>query len=161
MGKDVNALSYRPIGVIRSPFTEPGEGPVQPRYAKGAAGTVEVFAEFADGLLDLEGFSHIVLLFHFHRARPAALRLVPFLDDQERGVFATRAPRRPNPIGMSVVRLVRREGTTLFIENVDALDGTPLLDIKPHVPRFGVDGPVRGGWHDAIDESLAAERGWR
>jgi tRNA-Thr(GGU) m(6)t(6)A37 methyltransferase TsaA len=122
---------------------------------------VEVFGEFSEGLADLEGFSHVILLYHFHRAGPPALRVIPFLDDQKRGVFSTRAPRRPNPIGLSVVRLLRREGNTLHIENVDALDGTPVLDIKPLVSRFDAIGPVRSGWHESIDEETATERGWR
>jgi len=155
------AITYRPIGVIRSPHVDPAKTPIQPTYAAGIRGTVELDPAYEEGLEDLEGFSHIVLLYHLHRAGPVRLRVVPFLDDRERGLFATRAPCRPNPIGMSVVRLVRREGRILHVENIDALDGTPVLDIKPHVARFGVDGAVRCGWQDAVDEDTASQRGRR
>jgi len=161
MERAQEAITYRPIGVIRSPHVDPAKTPIQPIYAAGIRGTVELDPAYEEGLDDLEGFSHIVLLYHLHRAGPASLRVVPFLDDRERGVFATRAPRRPNPIGMSVVRLVRREGRILHIENIDALDGTPVLDIKPHVARFGVDGTVRCGWQDAVDDHTASQRGRR
>jgi len=154
-------ITYQPIGVIRSPHTDPAKCPIQPRYARGIEGRIEINPAFEDGLDDLDGFSHIVLLFHFHRAKPHRLKVVPFLDDAPRGVFSTRAPSRPNPIGMSVVRLVRREGCILHITNVDVLDGTPLLDIKPHVERFGVDGPIRSGWQGAVDETEAERRGRR
>ncbi|UCF10959.1 MAG: tRNA (N6-threonylcarbamoyladenosine(37)-N6)-methyltransferase TrmO [Candidatus Bipolaricaulota bacterium] len=155
------SISYRPIGVIRSPHVDPRRTPIQPRYAAGIAGSIEIFPEFSAGLDDLEGFSHIVLLYHFHRSHGSRLRVVPYLDDEERGVFATRAPHRPNAIRMSVVRLVRREGNILHIEDIDALDGTPVLDIKPHVPRFGVEGAVRSGWLESVDEATATRRGRR
>jgi tRNA-Thr(GGU) m(6)t(6)A37 methyltransferase TsaA len=110
--------------------------PIQPAGACGVRGTVEVFPEFCGGLDDLGGFSRIILVYFFHRSHGYALRVVPFLDDRERGVFATRAPRRPNPIGLSVVRLVAVQGCRLVIEDVDVLDGTPVLDIKPYVPSI-------------------------
>jgi len=154
-------ISYRPIGVIRSPHTDAAKCPIQPRYARGIEGRIEIDAAFEEGLDDLDGFSHVVLLFHFHRAKPYRLKVVPFLDDAVRGVFSTRAPSRPNPIGMSVVRLLRREGRVLHIADVDVLDGTPLLDIKPHIERFGVEGPVRCGWQEAVDEAVAERRGRR
>jgi tRNA-Thr(GGU) m(6)t(6)A37 methyltransferase TsaA len=154
-------VTYRPIGVVRSPHTDPTHCPIQPRYARGIEGRVEIAADMEEGLTDLEGFSHIVLLFHLHRAAPARLSVVPFLDDVPRGIFATRSPRRPNPIGMSVVRLLRREGRILHIADIDVLDGTPVLDIKPHVPRFGVKGEVRSGWQERIDEAEAERRGRR
>jgi len=154
-------ISYRPIGVIRSPYTDPAETPIQPRYARGIEGRVVIDPPFEEGLDDLDGFSHIVLLYHLHRAGPYRLKVVPFLDDVPRGVFATRAPSRPNPIGMSVVRLLRREGRVLHIADVDVLDGTPLLDIKPHIERFGVDGGVRSGWQSGVDEADAERRGRR
>jgi len=154
-------ISYRPIGVIRSPHTDPAKCPIQPRYARGIEGRIEIDPAFEEGLDDLDGFSHVVLFFHFHRARPCRLKVVPFLDDTSRGVFATRAPSRPNPIGMSVVRLLRREGRVRYIADVDVLDGTPLLDIKPHIERFGVEGPLRCGWQEAVDEAEAERRGRR
>jgi tRNA-Thr(GGU) m(6)t(6)A37 methyltransferase TsaA len=155
------SVTYRPIGVIRSPHTDPAKCPIQPRYARGIEGRIEIDSAFAEGLDDLDGFSHIVLLFHLHRAKPHRLKVVPFLDDVPRGVFSTRAPSRPNPIGMSVVRLLRRDGCVLHIADVDVLDGTPLLDIKPHVERFGVDGSIRSGWQETIDEDDAERRGRR
>lgn len=142
----MNPISLTPIGVVHSPFSEPAGTPIQPRAAKGVFGTITLAAEYAAGLADLDGFSHIIVLSYFHRAAPFKLAVTPFLDDAPRGLFATRAPSRPNPIGLSVVELVRVEGTTLHIRNVDMLDGTPVLDIKPYVPAF--DGPenVRVGW---------------
>jgi tRNA-Thr(GGU) m(6)t(6)A37 methyltransferase TsaA len=140
------SIKFKPVGVIHSPFKDTAGMPIQPSGAAGVAGTVEVFEAFRAGLADLEGFSHIVLLYHFHRSQGFDLRIVPFLDSRERGLFATRAPKRPNPIGMSVVKLVGIEEGTLHIENVDILDGTPLLDIKPYVPEFDAPGKVRTGW---------------
>ena len=155
------AIVYRPIGVIHSPHTDPKATPIQPVYAQGVAGRAEVLPEFAEGLQDLEGFSHVYLLYHFHRAREVRLVVKPFLEDTPHGVFATRAPCRPNPIGMSLVRLVRREGAVLHLEDVDVLDGTPLLDIKPYIGRFDVRENVRCGWQEGVDEATAKRRGRR
>lgn len=110
---------------------------------------------------DLAGFSHIWLLYWFHQAGPARLIVQPFLQDVEHGVFATRAPTRPNPIGLSLVHLVRREGCVLYLEDVDILDGTPLLDIKPYVPRFDYRADARTGWLAVVDEQEARQRGQR
>ena len=120
--------------------------PIQPTAAAGVRGTIEVSADVVDGLKDLDGFSHIILLYHFHRVTQTKLAVIPFIDDVPRGVFATRAPSRPNPIGLSIVRLLGIEGNTLFIENVDIIDRTPLLDIKPYVPAFDRQEGVRAGW---------------
>jgi tRNA-Thr(GGU) m(6)t(6)A37 methyltransferase TsaA len=120
--------------------------PIQPAGARGVAGTVEVLPEYCDGLKDLEGFSHIFLIYHFHLSQGYSLRVKPFLDDSMRGVFATRAPKRPNAIGISVVRLVEIKGCTLRIEDVDIAEGTPLLDIKPYVPQFDAREAERIGW---------------
>jgi tRNA-Thr(GGU) m(6)t(6)A37 methyltransferase TsaA len=120
--------------------------PIQPVGARGISGTIELQAEYQDGLKDLEGFSHIILIYHFHLSEGYSLQAKPFLDDTPRGIFAVRAPRRPNPIGISVVRLERIEGPTLYICNVDVVDGTPLLDIKPCVPDFDCLEDVRIGW---------------
>ena len=139
-------IAYAPIGIIHSPFTEPRGTPIQPAAAQGVRGTVEVFEKYRPGLKDLAGFSHVILLYHFHRSRGFRLRVVPFLDTRARGLFATRAPKRPNPIGLSVVRLDRIEKGILHVRNVDVLDGTPLLDIKPYVPGFDARGRVRTGW---------------
>ena len=142
----MTTISYRPIGIIHSPFEGIEDVPIQPVAAAGIHGTIEVFAEFAAGLKDLEGFSHIILLYHFHRVTQVRLTVIPFLDREPRGVFATRAPSRPNHIGLSIVRLLGIEGNVLQIENVDILDGTPLLDIKPYVPKFDHHEVERMGW---------------
>lgn len=152
------SVTYEPIGTIHSPFTSVQGMPIQPNSARGIRGTVEVFAPFAVGLQDLEGFSHLILLYHFHRATQARLSVVPFLDRESHGIFATRAPTRPNPIGVSVVRLLRLEGRVLEIENVDILDGTPLLDIKPYVPAFDHFEVERLGWLAAAGGSAEAVR---
>jgi tRNA-Thr(GGU) m(6)t(6)A37 methyltransferase TsaA len=120
--------------------------PIQPAGAKSISGTIDIFPEYAEGLKDLAGFSHIILLYHFNRTRRSKLIVIPFMDSKPRGVFATRAPKRPNPIGLSVVKLRKIEGNTLYIENVDILDGTPLLDIKPYVPEFDQYPADRIGW---------------
>ena len=138
-------IRYVPIGIIHSPFKEPSGVPIQAAAAEDTKGTVEIFPEFADGLKDIEGFSHIILLYHFHLAGEA-LQVKPYMDDELRGVFATRAPPRPNPIGMSIVRLVRVEGERLHIRDVDVVDGTPLLDMKPYVPEFDVREATSIGW---------------
>jgi len=142
----MNNIRYKPIGVIHSPFKEPKGTPIQPAGAKGIEGTVEIFPEYAEGLKDIEGFSHIILLYHFHLSRGAALIVKPYMDSEAHGVFAMRGPSRPNPLGMSVVRLVRVEGNTLHIQDVDIVDGTPLLDIKPYVPGFDMREVHRIGW---------------
>jgi tRNA-Thr(GGU) m(6)t(6)A37 methyltransferase TsaA len=122
---------------------------------------VEVFPEFAEGLRDLEGFSHVFLIYHFHRAGAMRLVVKPFLQDVERGVFATRAPCRPNAIGLSLVKLACRDGRELHVEGVDVLDGTPLLDIKPFIARFDRRDLTRDGWQEEVDEKAAEERGKR
>ncbi|MBW1646333.1 MAG: tRNA (N6-threonylcarbamoyladenosine(37)-N6)-methyltransferase TrmO [Deltaproteobacteria bacterium] len=139
-------MEYQPIGIIHSPFQEPAGMPIQPAAAGDTEGKVEIFPEFSAGLKDLEGFSHLILIYHFHRSQGYRLQVVPFLDTEPRGVFATRAPKRPNPIGISVVRLQGVDGRTLAVSSVDILDGTPLLDIKPYVPDFAPGGEVRIGW---------------
>ncbi len=130
-------------------------------YAKGCRGRAEIFPEFTEGLRDPEGFSHVYLLYHFHRAGTAKLLVKPFLQDVEHGVFATRAPCRPNAIGLSVVELVRREGNVLYLDGIDVLDGTPLLDVKPYTARFDRFETSRNGWQDDVDEETARQRGRR
>ncbi len=149
---------YKPVGVIHSQFKEPKGTPIQPRAAKGVRGTVEVFPEYIEGLKDVEGFSHIILLFHFHLAREAKLTAKPFMDDTKRGIFAIRGPSRPNPIGLSVVRLVRVDGATLHIEDLDIIDGTPLLDIKPYVPEFEPEKVFSIGWLEGLVDRLPDSR---
>jgi len=142
----VNEIKYKPIGVIHSPFKEPEGTPIQPASAKGIDGTVEVFPEYAEGLKDLEGFSHIILIYHFHLSKKSSLRVKPYMNKEEHGVFAMRGPSRPNPIGTSTVRLVRIEENILHVQDVDIVDGTPLLDIKPYVPEFDVRDVEKIGW---------------
>jgi tRNA-Thr(GGU) m(6)t(6)A37 methyltransferase TsaA len=142
-------IEYRPIGVVRSPFTTTQGMPIQPTRARDVRGTVELDPAFAEGVEDLEGFSHIILLSHLHRSKPFRLKVVPFLDTVERGLFATRSPNRPNPIGLSVVRLVKVDGPRLEIEGIDLLDGTPVLDIKPFVGDFEQPTEISTGWLEA------------
>ena len=153
-------VTYHPIGFVRSPFRRPRGTPIQPPAAAGVSGTIEVDPAYADGLKDLEGFSHLILLYHFHLSKPAALQVRPFMDDEPHGVFAMRGPSRPNSIGLSVVRLLAVEGTTLEIQDVDVVYGTPLLDIKPYVPEFDSRGPegVRIGWLGPNIQKLRTQR---
>ena len=148
-------IEFKPIGIIHTPFTTPENMPIQPAGAAGVQGTVEIFDEFLAGLKDLDGFSHIILLYHFHRSQGFSLQVVPFMDTQGRGVFATRAPKRPNPIGLSIVALDRIESGVLHVRNVDMLDGTPLFDIKPYVPEFDSHTDVRTGWLEEARKSVA------
>jgi len=142
-------IEYRPIGLIHTPHETTAAAPIQPSRAKGARGTVELFADYAEGLRDLDGFSHIILLYHLHESNGYRLRVTPFLDTEPHGLFATRAPWRPNPIGLSVVRLVAVEENNVVVRDVDMLDGTPLLDIKPYVTEFDQRTEVRLGWCEA------------
>jgi len=139
-------IVYCPIGIIRSPFKRVEGTPIQPVGAEGVRGKIELREEFVAGLKDLDGFSHIILIYHFSLSEGYALEVKPFLDDRLRGVFATRAPKRPNPIGISVVKLIGIEGIVLHIEDVDIVDGTPLLDIKPYVPQFDSRETAAIGW---------------
>lgn len=139
-------LNYKPIGIIHSPFNKPKGTPIQPANGFENNGTVEVFPEYADGLKDLEGFSHIFLLYHFHLSNEPSLEVIPFMDNQPHGVFATRAPSRPNPIGISVVHLIKIVGNIIHVKNLDIIEGTPLLDIKPYVPEFDERKVEKLGW---------------
>ncbi|MBN1339507.1 MAG: tRNA (N6-threonylcarbamoyladenosine(37)-N6)-methyltransferase TrmO [Bacteroidales bacterium] len=142
----MNGILYQPIGIVHTPFTDIKDMPIQPSAAAGVKGYAEVYPEYEKGLKDLDGFSHIILIYHFHLSNGYRLEVRPFLDEKTHGVFATRAPRRPNNIGISVVQLVKIENNILHIENVDILDGTPLLDIKPFVPDFDAAADTRIGW---------------
>ena len=132
--------------------------PIQPAGAAGVKGTVEVFEDFHAGLKDLDGFSHIILLYHFHRIHSFDLHVVPFMDSEPRGLFATRTPKRPNPIGLSVVQLDKIENGVLHIQNVDILDGTPLQDIKPYVPEFDAQVEVRTGWLEKARKTVSSRK---
>ena len=142
----MNQISFNPIGVIHSPFTHIEGMPIQPSAAKGIKGHIVVKEEYVDGLCDLDGFSHIYLLYHLHLSKSFNLKVIPFLDDQQRGVFSTRAPNRPNPLGLSVVKLIKIEFNILKIVNIDILDGTPLLDIKPYVHEMNEVKHYKTGW---------------
>ena len=138
---------YRSIGTVRSPFTQAGGMPIQPSRAQAAEGCLELEPEFWPGLKDLDGFSHLLLVSHLHRTGAAQLQVIPFLDTQPRGIFATRAPARPNPLAISVLRILRVEPGRVLVADLDLLDGTPILDIKPYVPEFDARLDVRIGWY--------------
>jgi tRNA-Thr(GGU) m(6)t(6)A37 methyltransferase TsaA len=151
-------IEFQAIGVIHTPFKNPEGMPIQPAGAAGVKGTVEVFEQYRPGLKDLDGFSHIILLYYFHRSHGFNLYVVPFMDVEPRGLFATRAPKRPNPIGLSVVQLDEIEDGVLYIQNVDVLDGTPLLDIKPYVPEFDAQVEVRTGWLEKARKTVSRRK---
>jgi tRNA-Thr(GGU) m(6)t(6)A37 methyltransferase TsaA len=138
---------FRPIGIIRTPFGDAEGMPIQATAAIGVAGRIELDPDLAEGLRDLDGFTHLILIYHLHLVRSPRLTVTPFLDDRPHGIFATRAPARPNPIGLSTVRLVAISGSSIEIEDVDMVDGTPLLDLKPYVPAFDQRDDVRIGWY--------------
>ena len=143
----MSVLTYKSIGVVHSPFKEPKNVPIQAVASKGTTGTLEIYPEYAEGLQDLDGFSHLILLYHFHLIKEdCSLMVKPFLDDQLHGVFATRSQDRPNKIGISVVSLTKIEKNTLHVQDVDIIDGTPLIDIKPFVPEFDCRKTDKIGW---------------
>ena len=144
-------MKLEPIGIIHSPHRQPTGTPVQTAYAAGCTGTVEIFPPFVAGLKDLAGFERIWLIYWFDRIGAPRLEVTPFLDTESHGIFATRAPCRPNPIGFSPVRLLGFEGNILRVTDLDMLDGTPLLDLKPYVPAFDSFTAQRIGWCDRID----------
>ena len=139
-------ITYKPIGIIRSPFKKSKGTPVQPTAATEAEGIIEIYPEYSEGLLDLDGFSHIIILFHCHLSNKLFLKVKPYMDDIPHGVFATRAPSRPNSIGLSIVRLLTIKKNLLHIKEIDIVDGTPLLDIKPYVEQFDYRKNSRKGW---------------
>lgn len=132
--------------------------PVQPAAAKGVKGKVVLEEKYTEGLKDLEGFSHIYLIYYLHKSDAYKLKVIPFLDEEERGLFSTRAPNRPNPIGISVVRLLNIQNNQLEIENVDILDGTPLLDIKPYIPAFDTFPADKTGWLEGKEQELGKRK---
>ena len=154
----MNEIRYKPIGIIHSPFKEPRGTPIQPAGAQDIEGTVEIASEYVAGLKDIEGFSHIILIYHFHLSMGYLLKAQPYMDEESRGVFATRAPSRPNPIGISIVRLVKVDGNMLHIKDVDMVDGTPLLDIKPYVPQFDTRKVEKIGWLEKRVNKLSKAR---
>jgi tRNA-Thr(GGU) m(6)t(6)A37 methyltransferase TsaA len=151
-------VTYRAIGVVHSSFVNPKGMPIQPTGDASAPGLVEVFPEYVEGLRDLDGFSHVILLYHMHAVRRVSLTVIPFLGDQPHGVFATRAPARPNPIGLSILGLTRVDGGVLHLANVDILDGTPVLDVKPYVPEFDKPRHVRVGWLEKARQHVRSRK---
>jgi len=151
-------IVYHPIGVIHSPFKDLEGMPIQPTGETSAPGTLEIYPEYAQGLKDLEGFSFIILLYHFHQVSHSSLMVTPFLSSETHGIFATRAPTRPNPIGLSIVKLVKIDGNKLSVENLDVLDGTPLLDLKPYVPEFDWRPDARTGWLESVKGKVREKR---
>jgi tRNA-Thr(GGU) m(6)t(6)A37 methyltransferase TsaA len=154
----MSEIRYKPIGIIHSPFKEPKGTPIQTAGAEGIDGSVEVFPKYVEGLKDLKGFSHIILVYHFHLSKKPSLKVKPFMDEEVHGVFAIRGPSRPNPIGISIVRLVGIEKNILHIQDIDIVDGTPLLDIKPYVPEFDVREAERIGWLEKNVDKLATSK---
>lgn len=152
---------FQPIGYIYSPNKETSRTPIQPVFCNDIEGRVVLETEYTDGLKGLEGFSHIYLFYYFHESQKVCLQLKPYLLDQEQGVFATRAPHRPNKLGMSLVRLVSIEENVLHVKDIDIIDGTPLFDIKPYVQRFDSRENVKSGWQDTISERISLSRGAR
>lgn len=147
-------ITYHPIGIVHSPFKSPEGTPIQPVAAKGTEAIIEIFPQFSEGLTDLEHFSHIYILFDLHLAQKKELMVVPFLDNKPHGIFATRSPGRPNSIGISVVILDRIENNKLHVKNIDILDGSPVLDIKPYIPQFDVFENVESGWFPKNKETI-------
>jgi len=154
----MNEIRYEPIGIVHSPFKEPKGTPIQSVGAEGIDGTVEIFQKYVEGLKDLEGFSHIILIYHFHLSKGFSLKVKAYLDIEEHGVFATRAPSRPNSIGMSIVRLIKIEENILHVQDIDIVDGTPLLDIKPYVPEFDLRRVEKIGWLEKNVHKLPTTR---
>jgi tRNA-Thr(GGU) m(6)t(6)A37 methyltransferase TsaA len=151
-------VTFRPIGIIRTPFVATEGMPIQATAAVGVPGRIELDPDLIEGLADIDGISHLILLYHLHRITATRLTVTPFLDEQRHGIFATRSPARPNPIGLSTVRLIAVSGSTIEIEDVDMVDGTPLLDIKPYVPAFDDRDDVRVGWFTDRLDGLAQTR---
>ena len=143
---EANKITYNAIGIVHSPHKSIEGIPIQPIGAKGIKGEIEIFEEFQEGLRDLEGFSHIIVLYHFHKSKDFKLIVKPFLDNETRGIFATHAPNRPNSIGLSVLRLINVIRNVIHVENVDILDETPVLDIKPYVSKFDSVEEEKNGW---------------
>lgn len=153
----LSEIRYQPIGIIHSPFNEPKGMPIQTILANTNVGTVEIFAEFQEALKDLNGFSHIFLLYHFHRAKPFQPLVTPFFDQDFRGLFATRAPARPNAIGLSVVELLSIADGILHVRGIDVMEGTPLLDIKPYIPDFDRRDSCSTGWFGETNKAARVD----
>ena len=149
------SIIIKPIGIINTPYKEPKGMPIQGKFKKGVVGTAKIFPEYKDGLKDIKGFSHIILIYHFNRSKEERITGKPFLEDTEHGIFAIRSPHRPNHIGFSIVKLKGVKGNVITFSEVDILDGTPLLDIKPYVKHFDSRDKVKNGW---IDKHFLTEK---
>lgn len=150
-------ITIKPIGVIHTPFVEINNMPIQPLAAEGVKGVIELDESFVDGLKDLNGFSHITLIYQFHKVDGYKLQVVPFMDTEPHGIFATKAPKRPNAIGISTVKLLSIKNNLIEIEQIDVLDGTPLIDIKPFYPRYDNREDVQIGWLEK-NKNLSVEK---
>jgi tRNA-Thr(GGU) m(6)t(6)A37 methyltransferase TsaA len=145
-------IELKPIGILRTPFESPDKMPIQPCSKGAASGTALVFPEYTDGLYHLDGFTHIILIYYLHRVKRQELIVTPFLDNTSHGVFATRAPVRPNPVGISIVRLEKIEDNILYLQGLDMINGTPLIDVKPYIPDFDSHPDAKAGWYDKIQK---------
>ncbi len=154
-------IHLNPIGIIHTPHTKLDEIPIQPVFCEGIEGEVVLDPQYAEGLEGIEAFSHIYLFFHFHAAKKTSLRTIPYLSDEEMGVFATRSPSRPNKIGLSLVRLIGVENNIIKVSDIDIMNGTPLLDVKPYVQRFDSRESAHSGWQDQISEESVKARSKR
>ncbi len=151
-------ISYKSIGIIHSPFKTPKGVPIQTKGARGVRGKVIIKEKYKEGLKDLKGFSHIILIYHFHLSKGYSLLVKPYMGDSLKGVFATRAPKRPNSIGISIVKLIEIKGNVLYIKDVDIIDNTPLLDIKPYVPEFDIKKVKKIGWLKDVIHKLPTKK---
>ena len=154
----MDSVTFSPVGIVHSPHKDLVGMPVQPPSAAGIAGEIEILPEFAEGLLDIDGFSRLMVFYHLHKSAGPLLTATPFLDVVPHGVFASRIPRRPNALGFSVVRLLSRDGNILHIADVDILDGTPVLDIKPYVPEFDAYPDASSGWFAGKLDGVSTKR---
>jgi tRNA-Thr(GGU) m(6)t(6)A37 methyltransferase TsaA len=154
--KDI--ISFKPIGIIHTEFKDLENMPIQPSGKKANKGRLEINSEYIEGLRDLDGFSHIMAIYYFHKTNRVKLTVKPFLDDKYHGVFATRAPVRPNHIGISIVEIDRIEENNIYVKNIDVLDGTPILDIKPFIPDFDIPkSSIRVGWLESKSEGVTTK----
>jgi len=154
----MKTIQFTPIGYINTPHKSLENMPIQPAGAKSVKGQIEIIPAFMEGLLDIEGFSHITLFYHLHKVNGYKLKVTPFMDTKEHGIFACKSPTRPNALGMSTVKLLAVEGNVLYVEEVDMLDGTPLIDIKPYWPKYDNRDNVRVGWLEKQSQKMPAEQ---
>ncbi len=151
-------ICFRPIGYFRTPFSSPVGMPIQPAGARGVRGQIDILEEFSEGLKDLDGFSHVFVVYHLHEVGGYKLLTTPFLDVVPHGIFATRSPARPNPIGLSVLKVISVDAGTIGLEDVDVLNGTPVLDIKPYVAEFDACNADRFGWFEGNSQRAREHR---